>query len=104
MNLRQLEIGSWKVHELWTEQWPAIRPMLLSYLEQWRMLRRALQGEVSTKGRGYVRQLLHEAMDVVTETIRLTGRAVAIFAYTISHVLVTIAGIWVVIWIVGRVG
>ena len=28
MNIKYLEIGSWRVHELWTEEWPAFKAAL----------------------------------------------------------------------------
>jgi len=103
MSLR-LEIGSWRVWELWEVEWPALRPLMRGYRDQWGRLGMALAGRLREKDRGYVRQLLHEAMDCVTETIRLAGRAVAIFAYTIAHVLVMIAAAGALVWIGLSVG
>lgn len=70
MNLRKLEIGSWRVWELWEEEIPA-------WAAQWRTLWETIIGKTYRR-RPYPLEVLHKAQNVVTEFWR-------IFANTLGH-------------------
>jgi hypothetical protein len=99
----KLELGSWRVWELWEEEWPRFVPHWVTYRDQWTRLWLALRGRLREKDRNYVAQVLHEAMDCVTEGVRLLGHACIIFGYTLAHVLVVILCGWLILSAIGVV-
>ncbi|KPK66520.1 MAG: hypothetical protein AMS21_01810 [Gemmatimonas sp. SG8_38_2] len=109
----KLELGSWRVWELWEQEWPKFQQMWMVYWADrafWKAVNRRgpyayLRQGVPEGERGWVRAVLHEAMDFVTETIRLAGNALAVFAYSLAHLLVVALIIWIMVvgWQVGYV-
>lgn len=97
----RLELGSWRVWELWEEEWPDwVEGVARPYRRHWHTLWLALSGRLREKDRNYVLQVLHEGMNIVTETLRAIGMTIWIYAYTIAHVLVLAAGVGVALWMV----
>lgn len=93
----KLELGSWRVWELWEEEWPRFKVFLFTYRDQLYRLGLALRARLREKDRTYIGQVLHELMDCVTEGIRLIGFALVTFGYSLAHGLVVVLLIWMLI-------
>ena len=109
----RLTLGSWRVWELWEQEWPRFQQVWMVYWADRALLdaitKRGpyahLQDGVEEGQRGWIASILHEAMDWVTETLRLVGHALVIFAYSLAHLLVVALVVWIMVvgWRIGYV-
>lgn len=86
MNWRRPEIFSWRIYELWTEQWPDYRPHVERWLDTLAGRRWDVDEDTMLPKRNYVMRVMHVTMDLLTEGLRC-------FAYTLSH-LIVIWAVW----------
>lgn len=87
MKLRWLEIGSWRVWELWEEEIPVFLFRCDQYMTHWFDLVDAAMRDGSYRNaeRNWLAGVLHELQNIVTETVRFLALTVHGFAYTIAH-------------------